>query len=404
MAITLVYGLPGAGKSQYTVEKKILPALKSGRKVITNIPLNLIYLENMLDIDLSLIKIIESKLGDFSDTFKDVSDYKDDWRNERGQAPLIVVDEAHFSLGKNRKKEEIIDIEQFFSIHRHEGYDIILMTQAYSRLPRDVLGFVALYIEIVKQVRISKRSYTIYFRDAERKLQSSRTGFYNKETFKIYKSHMFSDVAIEEDVTADGYKSVFNSWPFWLLGLSLILLVFGFVSGKLNFSAVSYLYSDNDIVKKDVPTLKKEVDFEKLEMVKIDNNNLKTKDQILSNSNVSNIEEIKEIKEVKEFKEIKEVKYLNQNHPLDGKLFQIRNWVGDVAFISLFDIDTKTKTSSITSKDLEKMGYKLDYYSKCSIFVKYQNISFYLDCSNIEKFENDPSSNVLSNVPLINKI
>ncbi|MFL7017233.1 zonular occludens toxin domain-containing protein [Vibrio cyclitrophicus] len=43
MAITLIKGRPGAGKSYECVVHHILPSIKDGRKVVTNIPLNIDY-------------------------------------------------------------------------------------------------------------------------------------------------------------------------------------------------------------------------------------------------------------------------------------------------------------------------------------------------------------------------
>ena len=60
MAVNLLLGSPGSGKSYEAVAFHVLPSLQAGRKVITNLPLNVDeFLKFDKNIDISLLTIIE---------------------------------------------------------------------------------------------------------------------------------------------------------------------------------------------------------------------------------------------------------------------------------------------------------------------------------------------------------
>ncbi|HHX8453039.1 TPA: zonular occludens toxin domain-containing protein [Vibrio diabolicus] len=100
--IYAIVGRPGGGKTYEAVAYHIIPAIKDGRKVITNITLNIDWFVKVFGEDVrELIKIVDGRLTDFGSTsrpFSQIEDYSDEWRNEKGQGPLYVVDEAHMSL------------------------------------------------------------------------------------------------------------------------------------------------------------------------------------------------------------------------------------------------------------------------------------------------------------------
>ncbi len=104
--IYAIVGRPGGGKSYEAVTYHVIPAIEQGRKVITNLTLNVdhfckIFGEHVRD----LIQVVDGQLDNFgsmSRPFSALSDYQDEWRNASGQDSLYVIDEAHMSL-PNRK-------------------------------------------------------------------------------------------------------------------------------------------------------------------------------------------------------------------------------------------------------------------------------------------------------------
>ncbi|MBM5031562.1 DUF2075 domain-containing protein [Vibrio parahaemolyticus] len=388
MAVFMVYGVPGSGKSAWTVENIVLKNLiKKERKVITNLSLNVPYLTEIKEVEPELIRIVHSEKGDFSDTFLKVEDYQDSWRNDKGQAPVIIVDEAHFSLNKQRKKDEVLEIENFFSTHRQAGYDIYLITQDYNRIPKDILGFVDTYYEVTKQRQMGKSAFTVYVRDSSRKLIGNKTRNYNKEIFKCYKSHLLSNSNVDEDHDVAGIKSMWTNWRFWGTGLIFLGLLYGFTFGGLSLNPFNFMGKEKKQVEK--------IDHSKVDFVSIDTQKPIEKQEIKNKEIV--FEEVQEVKK----EEVKEIKYLSQNHPLDNKLFQIRSYINDIALISIYDKDSKQQVSVIKSTDLEKMGYIVENYSSCSMKLTYENVNFFIDCSNIQIFESSATDKILNNVPTI---
>lgn len=123
--IELLTGLPGSGKSYYAVSNKIVNALKSGRRVyavmdlsineewavITGLEYSVIKENLVVCEDLSFIpKLVEN-------------DY-------------VVIDECQrfFRAGSNGDKEILF----WFETHRHKGLDIVLITQDYMKILRQV--------------------------------------------------------------------------------------------------------------------------------------------------------------------------------------------------------------------------------------------------------------------------
>jgi zona occludens toxin len=104
----MIYGLsgrPGSGKSYEAVVTHIIPALKDGRKVITNIPLNVqwfvdVFGRHMLD----LIVVVDGGFHNYGNSrfFSDADDFLQfkDWRNDKNQSVYFVVDECHLVMGK----------------------------------------------------------------------------------------------------------------------------------------------------------------------------------------------------------------------------------------------------------------------------------------------------------------
>lgn len=134
--ITLYTGTPGSGKSMHATEK-IIDALLSGKVVIANYSLDLtafkkvrpsrfIYMDNS--------EMTPEYFTEFSQTaFK---------RGKEGQG-LIVVDEAAIlfncrDFGRRDRDRWI----KFFAMHRHYGWDVLLITQFDRMLDRQIRSLV----------------------------------------------------------------------------------------------------------------------------------------------------------------------------------------------------------------------------------------------------------------------
>ncbi|WP_210445057.1 zonular occludens toxin domain-containing protein [Vibrio crassostreae] len=233
----MIYGIvgrPGGGKSYEAVAYQVLPALKEGRKVITNLPLQIDHFVAVLGEEVrDLIVVIDGKLNDFGSMerpFSKVADYNDEWRNDKGQGPLYVVDEAHMTLPNKNLNTEILE---WYSLHRHYGVDIILVTQNLRKIHRDIKDMIEVTYYCAKNTALGSNStYT-------RKVRSGANGDvvntsirkYEQAYFPFYKSHTASNSSVTEAMAAD-IVPLWKRWPvigsvlFLIVGVSMLVWSF----------------------------------------------------------------------------------------------------------------------------------------------------------------------------------
>lgn len=133
--ITLYSGTPGSGKSFHTI-KKIIFWLSHGKNVIANFPVNV-----------DMIKCKDrSKLGVF--IFKDNTNLsveylyqfakKNHVKGKEGQTK-VVMDEAQSKFNpRDFRQTDRQLFNQFFSVHRHLGYDVLLISQNDRLIDRQI--------------------------------------------------------------------------------------------------------------------------------------------------------------------------------------------------------------------------------------------------------------------------
>lgn len=124
-------GTPGSGKSLHCADK-ILFYLKHGKRVICNFPINekMIkpkYRKNFLFLPDS--EMTPHYLFEFAKSFH--SGHKED-------ETFIFIDESQRLFPIDRVYERRKEWEQFFQLHRHWGFSIILVTQNLSYINKGI--------------------------------------------------------------------------------------------------------------------------------------------------------------------------------------------------------------------------------------------------------------------------
>lgn len=213
MAVTFLIGPPGAGKSYEATVYHVLPALQQGRKVITNLPLNVEAFAKLDATFPSLIDVVEPSKGNLR-PFSELGHYESEWRHpEHGYGPLYVIDECHLPLPRGGTRP---DVEEWYSLHRHEGADLILMTQSYGKVSKAICDLVQTVIVLRKNSNLgSRRSYRREVRDGL--TRASRIGnpsirHYKKEYFPLYQSYTRGGKG--EADTSD-LKPLWRRWEFY---------------------------------------------------------------------------------------------------------------------------------------------------------------------------------------------
>ena len=249
-------GIPGSGKSYEGVVYHVLPALKAGRKVITNLPLNV---DAFAAIDPDYRDLIEvrtrpaPRIGDWNAanvaeepafklwtdrepepqpenvfTFGTVWDFYSDWRGKNGEGPLYVIDECHVSFPKLGTPESLV---QWFKLHRHFNAEVLLMTQSFRDINQPIAQLIATLIkcrkadilgksgEYIRKVHAGYRGAVIQTNERE----------YKKQYFGLYRSNTQSSGSAESGVTDVSPMIVkFNRFKWAWLAMSAILLVWAF--------------------------------------------------------------------------------------------------------------------------------------------------------------------------------
>lgn len=229
MAVTMMLGPPGSGKSYEATVFHVLPSLADGRLVITNLPLNVDEFAKLNDDFPNLIELRGPVPGN-PRPFSKLDDYRSDWRHpETGVGPLFVIDECHFCLPRGGTA---LDVEEWYSMHRHEGVDLILMTQSYGKVSKAICDIVQTAIVLRKNSNLGSRSS--YRRETRDGLtRANKLGVevrrYKKQYFPLYQSYTKGGKA--EGATAD-IKPLWRNWRFYGLALVVLYLAYQALFGN----------------------------------------------------------------------------------------------------------------------------------------------------------------------------
>lgn len=233
-------GRPGAGKSYEAVVTHILPALQQGRKVVTNIPLNVDWFVSVLGAGIrDLIVQVDGGFHNYGALryFSNAADFLkyQDWRNEKNQGVYFVVDECHLSMGKISAAEltpeerqlrlaQIKELKEYLSMHRHYGHDLLLLTQNFRKVDPDIRDMIGTCYFTTKLSFLGQdHKYVCKVADGvSRNIVATHVRHYEKKYFAAYKSHTKSEGAVQEAKTAD----VKPWWmhKFMLMGAGMFVL------------------------------------------------------------------------------------------------------------------------------------------------------------------------------------
>lgn len=212
--INLLMGPPGGGKSYEATVYHVLVALNRGRKIITNLPLNLDELELICPGSRELVEFRETQLqdGELVRPFSRAEHYGDGWRHPQdGSGPLYVIDECHMCLPFRGTP---VDVEEWYAMHRHELADVLLITQSYGKINKNIRDLVQVVYRCKKATALGSNGRYI------RKVQDGLRGevvnttirTYESKYFKLYKSHTRSGAG-QELASAD-IKPIWSNWTF----------------------------------------------------------------------------------------------------------------------------------------------------------------------------------------------
>lgn len=220
-------GRPGSGKSYGVVENVILPAIRAGRLIYTNIPLN-----------------IEEIMKDYSEAAARIVQFTNEQVNGEflmsipGGA-LIVIDEVWRFWPAGTKVNDIPALEkEFFAEHRHKAgvdkltQEIVLISQSPSQIAKYLRDLIDKTVLTIKADKVGlKNQYQVQIFSAcipslERPGDPNTTGMgtYKKEIYKYYKSHTKSETGLPGiEIKADKRGGIWSNW--YIRYLSPIIMI-----------------------------------------------------------------------------------------------------------------------------------------------------------------------------------
>lgn len=232
MAINAYTGLMGSGKTYEVVASVILPAIKAGRNIVTNIHgLNaeLIYAhlgkpdEGCEFGKIQLVKNEQVESADFFPTFLDEHFIVTE-KTVVKPGDVVAIDEAWRPWGSTSKAVQAH--MAFFREHRHcvndkgVSCDLALVTQDITdihKLLKNVIEMTFVFTKL-KTLGMSKR-YRIQMYEGSKlyktKLTSWSTATYNKKIFPLYKSYS-SATGSGVEKSLDSRQNLFKSTAFFL--------------------------------------------------------------------------------------------------------------------------------------------------------------------------------------------
>lgn len=218
--INILMGPPGAGKSYEAVVYHILVALNRGRKVITNMPVNPGEFDKFCPGSSELIELRHATI-DNPRPFSSIEDYGHSWRGVGGIGPLYVIDECHKSLAKGGTSRLV---EEWYAEHRHEGADVLLITQGYGKISQAIRDMVQMVYRVRKATALgSDKRYARKVQDGLRgEVVNETVRSYDASMFCLYKSHTKSSEAVHESGASD-VKPIWQHWSF--VGAALLIPV-----------------------------------------------------------------------------------------------------------------------------------------------------------------------------------
>lgn len=226
MAISAYVGVPGSGKSYEVVKSVILPAIASGRRVVSNV-----YGLDKDKIYSYLLrknkKLSEEKLGDLVCVNNDkclVPDFLPSMENPEAfckSGDLIVIDEVWriWDSDKDIPKSH----RSFIAEHRHFAdsetgitCDLVVINQDVAQIPRFIKDRIETTYRMQKHVGLGFRNrYRVDVFQGIKLFKSSRITYYqekyDKEIFELYKSYEADNA--KEGVT-DSRQNIFSSNKF----------------------------------------------------------------------------------------------------------------------------------------------------------------------------------------------
>lgn len=241
MAINAYIGLMGSGKSFEVVSSVIVPALLTGRRVVTNIDgINPAAIEEYL---LSVKKGKTDQLGQVigccNDDLNKTGFFPDETKPEQSSivkpGDLVCIDECWNFWGDDHKISE--EHMRFFRMHRHytdaetgTSCDLALMIQDLGTLNRKIRAVIEMTTRTIKLKSLGMpKAYRVELYEGNKTTKLTKIDtfvkMYDKAIFPLYKSYA---AGAGSEKVIDKRQNIFTNSGLWVsAALVVAMLVAG---------------------------------------------------------------------------------------------------------------------------------------------------------------------------------
>lgn len=230
MSILAYTGLPGAGKSYAVVEHQILPALRAGRRVVTNIPMH---------VDTVRSKIVTGELVELP--LEKITAEPETIYEYVTPGSVLVLDEVWRIFPAGQRADKVPEpFRKLLAEHRHmvndkgESAQLVLVTQDLAQIAAFARQLVEQTFRTVKLSSVGLRAgyrldvFNGPISGPNPPLQNRLRevyGRYRKDVWQFYKSHTMSEAKAEgaDERAVDGRGSLLRS-PALLACAAIVVL------------------------------------------------------------------------------------------------------------------------------------------------------------------------------------
>lgn len=269
--IYAICGTPGSYKSCYAVEKFVLPALRTHRKVFTNIEgLSPAYIATYFDLD---PVEVENNLNVLGRVYDDDGSYHEDrdrirrFYEDLPQNALVIIDEAQNYFSSRDFKEGFSnDLIPWLTKHRHLGNDVVWITQNLESVDITFRRNTHLTYALRRAENLGMKNaafnYIFDRADLERRHLARKMYRPDPTIFKLYSSYQNDEVKENRK----SYNVFLRSPFFWLFIAVMIWVGYIVLSGSFSRKLMhpgSHMNHKNDkeqvVENQSVPETRQEV-------------------------------------------------------------------------------------------------------------------------------------------------
>jgi zona occludens toxin len=370
-----ISGKPGGGKSYEAVVNHIIPIVtRDKRKVVTNLPLNIdrfcsVYGEFCRD----LIVVVDGQFHNYGGerpfSKKDHYLQYENWENEKGQKVYFFIDECHLAMPSSGTEKELAE---FFSMHRHYGFDIMLITQNFRKVNRDIKDMIVNHYRAIKKSMMGQDDkYILKVHDgavsSNQSVVATHEREYEKKYFSFYQSHTKSESSVDEATSND-----IELWyKHWSIKASIVFFISGFF---ILGSKVSSMNEDDEVVELK-PVTPTSSSLAENVPVPVSTNQLVSKSAKEKPRTESQIHYENMIKKSKDFHP-----YYKVDLSVSGSATYTDN--GSLVKVVYFSAAQNGQhIFTLKSHDLLMAGYELQILSDCAVYITYYDYADYLTCN-----------------------